>query len=81
MEIMPEMDRRSFHEDRVSYYEVDLIKSRDSHTALRFKLSNGDIIEGAIRWFDERALRIVRPDRTEVTVYMHAIIYFENMPK
>jgi len=37
---------------------------------------SGEVIEGAIRWYDHLALRLVQTDRTEVTVHLHAIAYY-----
>jgi len=56
---------------------VDMIKYRDNRTPLFIKLLTGDTLEGAIRWYDERALRLVQADRTEVTVFLQAIAYFK----
>jgi len=43
---------------------------------LTVKLMSGEVIEGAIRWCDNFALRLVQTDRTEVTVHLHAIAYY-----
>ena len=60
-------------QERVSSREVELIKYRDNRTALTVTLLSGETLEGAVRWYDEMALRLVLPDRSEVTVYLHAI--------
>ncbi len=46
-----------------------MIKYRDNRTALTVKLLTGETLEGAIRWYDDHAIRLVQADRTEVTVY------------
>ncbi len=68
--------RGTTREERISPREVDLIKYRDNRTALVVTLLNGETIEGAVRWYDDQALRLVQADRTEVTVYLHAVAYY-----
>lgn len=68
--------RGTTREERISPREVDLIKYRDSRTVLTVTLLNGEIMEGAVRWYDEHALRLVQADRTEVTLYLHAVAYY-----
>ena len=58
--------------------EVDLIKYRDNRTALIITLMSGEVMEGAVRWYDEQALRLVQADRSEVTVYLHAIAHYRG---
>ena len=68
--------RGTTREERISPREVDLIKYRDNRTVLIVTLLNGEIMEGAVRWYDEHALRLVQADRSEVTVYLHAVAYY-----
>ncbi len=68
--------RGTTREERISPREVDLIKYRDNRTVLIVTLLNGEIMEGAVRWYDEYALRLVQADRSEVTVYLHAVAYY-----
>lgn len=68
--------RGTTREERISPREVDLIKYRDNRTILTVTLLNGEIMEGAVRWYDEHALRLVQADRNEVTVYLHAVAYY-----
>jgi len=63
-------------DERLSPREIELIKYRDNRTLLTVKLMSGEVIEGAIRWCDNFALRLVQSDRTEVTVHLHAIAYY-----
>ena len=63
-------------EERLSPREVELIKYRDNRTALLVTLMTGETFEGALRWHDPLALRLVQPDRTEVTIYQHAISHY-----
>ena len=65
----------------ISAHEIELIKFRDNRTPLIFKLLGDVEIQGAIRWFDERVIRIVKDDRSEVTVYHHAIAYYSQLPR
>jgi len=77
MEISPaERLRGERHDERMSPREVELIKYRDNRTLLVVTLLGGDAVEGAIRWYDDRALRLVRPDRSEITVYFHAVAHY-----
>ena len=64
--------------DRISFREVELIKYRDNRTTLTVTLLGGEILEGAVRWYDDKALRLVLPDRSEVTVYLHAIATYRS---
>ena len=64
--------------DRISSREVELIKYRDNRTTLTVTLLGGEILEGAVRWYDDKALRLVLPDRSEVTVYLHAIATYRS---
>ena len=64
--------------DRISLREVELIKYRDNRTSLTVTLLSGEILEGAVRWYDDKALRLVLPDRSEVTVYLHAISTYRS---
>lgn len=61
---------------RISPREAELIKFRDNRTALTLKLMSGETLDGAVRWYDASALRLVQADRSEVTVYLHAIAYY-----
>ena len=63
-------------DERISPREVELIKYRDNRTLLAVTLMSGETIEGAIRWYDPLALRLVQADRSEVTVYLHAVAYY-----
>jgi sRNA-binding regulator protein Hfq len=65
----------------VSAHAVELIRYRDNRTQLIFKLITGEEFTGALRWFDDTVLRIVQEDRSEVTLYQHAIAYFRQQPR
>ena len=69
--------RGTTREERITPREVELIKYRDNRTALVVKLITGEILEGAIRWYDATALRLVLPDRMEMTVNRQAIAYYK----
>ncbi len=79
MDILTDSERRQIHrEERISHSEVEIIKFRDNRTPLVVKLVTGETLEGAIRWYDTRALRLVQSDRSEVTVYLQAIAYYRT---
>ena len=62
--------------ESISPREVELIKYRDNRTLLTVTLLSGETMEGAVRWHDHLALRLVQADRSEVTIYLHAIAYY-----
>lgn len=64
------------YEERISQSEIELIKYRDNRTPLLIRLITGEQLEGAIRWYDGRALRLILADRAEMTVYLQAIAYY-----
>ena len=64
--------------ERIALHEIELIKYRDNRTVLTVKLISGETLEGAIRWYDSVALRLVQPDRSEITVYRQAIAYYKT---
>lgn len=68
--------RGTTREERISPREVELIKYRDNRTMLAVTLLGGETLEGAVRWYDDQALRLVQADRTELTVYLHAVAYY-----
>lgn len=76
MEISEVERLRATREERISLREVELIKYRDNRTALVVRLVSGETLEGAIRWYDDRAVRLVQADRSEVTIHLHAIAYY-----
>ena len=63
-------------DERLSPREVELIKYRDNRTLRAVTLLSGEILEGAVRWHDPLALRLVQADRSEITVYFHAVAYY-----
>ncbi len=63
-------------DERLSPREIELIKYRDNRTLLTVKLMSGETLEGAIRWSDPLAIRLVQSDRSEVTIHLHAIAYY-----
>lgn len=64
--------------ERIPLHEIEMIKYRDNRTSLLIKLVTGETLEGAIRWYDDRTLRLVRSDRSEVTVCRQAIAYYHT---
>jgi len=82
MQTLSEMERAKLLrvEERISPREAELIKYRDNRTALVVKLITGEQLEGAIRWYDAHALRLVHSDRSEITVYLQAIAYYKVRP-
>ena len=74
---------RPQHEDRyerISQHEIELIKLRDNRTPLQLKLLTGEMLDGAIRWYDDKVIRLVQSDRSEMTVNRSAIAYYQTRP-
>ena len=63
----------ALEQERISPREAELIKYRDNRTTLTVTLLGGQTLSGAVRWYDDQALRLVQADRSEITVYLHAI--------
>jgi RNA chaperone Hfq len=62
----------------VLLHSAELIKFRDERRTIVFTLTGGEKIEGAIRWFDEMAIHITLADRNELTIFKHAILYYQG---
>ncbi len=58
--------------------EAEMIRARDERRAIEFTLVNGAVMEGIIRWYDDDTICIADENRSEVTVYKHAILYFRS---
>jgi sRNA-binding regulator protein Hfq len=72
---------RPAHEDRyerIPLHEIELIKYRDNRTDLVIKLITGETLEGAIRWYDDVAIRLVQSDHSELTLCRSAITYYRT---
>ncbi len=63
----------------VQLHNAELIKFRDERKILTVVLTNGDTVEGFVRWFDDQAVHLVisGPDRSETTVFKHAIVRYQ----
>ena len=55
---------------------AEMIKFRDTRKVLQFTLRNGQILEGAVRWYDAEAFHIVTDDRTELTIFKNAVLFY-----
>lgn len=77
MDTLSDAERLRLRDERIPPREVELIKFRDNRTPLVIKLVTGETLEGAVRWYDDRALRVVQSDRSEMTIYFHAIAYYK----
>lgn len=64
-------------ENSVLLHTAELIKYRDERKSLKFTLTTGMELEGVIRWFDHEAIHLVAPDRTEITLFKHAIVLYQ----
>ncbi len=65
-------------EARIGPREGEMIKFRDLHTPLVFRLTNGEKIEGRIEWCDSSAVRLLDDDGAAVTVFFHSIAYYKQ---
>ena len=64
-------------DERIPHHEIEIIKYRDNRTPLTIKLVTGETLEGALRWYDDWAIRLVQSDRSEITIFRHAIAYYK----
>ncbi|GAB4452720.1 MAG: hypothetical protein OHK0029_04160 [Armatimonadaceae bacterium] len=62
----------------VQLHASELIKYRDERRTLRFTLIGGETLEGAVRWFDDAAIHVVLADRNEITLFKHAILFYQT---
>lgn len=62
----------------VLLHTAELIKYRDERRMLVFTLLHGEPVEGTIRWFDEEAIHLVDAERSEVTLFKHAIASYRS---
>ena len=62
----------------ISLHSAELIKYHDERKALLSTLLGGENLEGVIRWFDDEAIHIVAPDRTEVKLFKHALAHYRT---
>jgi sRNA-binding regulator protein Hfq len=59
-----------------TFEEVKYLKNLiENHTPVRLKLSNDEIIDGTIEYFDARFLRITRDNAPNLFVFKHDIKY------
>ena len=61
-------------------HSAELIRFRDERKSLTFTLTNGETVEGFIRWFDDEAIHVVvsGAERSEVTLFKHAVIRYQT---
>lgn len=60
----------------IHLHTAELIKYRDERKSLVFTVLGGDSLEGFIRWFDDEAIHLVEPDRNEVTLFKHSVLFY-----
>ena len=60
-------------------HNAELIKFRDERKALVFTLTNGETLEGFVRWFDEETVHVViaGTERAETTIFHHAVVRYQ----
>jgi hypothetical protein len=58
---------------------AELSRFRDDRKTLSFMLLGGETQLGMVRWFDDQAIHIVTPDREEMTLFRHAILYYRKV--
>jgi len=57
--------------------DSEMIRARDERRSMVFTLTDGSILEGVVRWFDDEAICIGDENREETTVFKHAIRSFK----
>jgi hypothetical protein len=70
--------RSSEREERIAPNEIDLIKYRSSKTTVQFGLINSEHFEGKIVWYDGLAIKIIRADKSEVTILRRALAWYKT---
>jgi sRNA-binding regulator protein Hfq len=60
----------------VSLSSSTMIRLRDEKKTLAFTLTNGQTLQGLVRWFDDGAYHIALDDRTEITLLRSAVLYY-----
>jgi hypothetical protein len=79
VDLLNESEGRSPNrEERIAPHEIELIKYRTAKTTLFFRLSNSELIEGKIVWYDDVAIRIVQEDNSEITLLRQSILYYKT---
>ena len=70
----------------VPLHESELIKFRDERRTLLFVLSNGQTLEGTVRWFDQTVIHVLPTDsagtssasqQTGLTLFKHAVVHYQ----
>jgi hypothetical protein len=56
------------------------IKQMNNHVPLIFELINGETIKGRIEWYDEKCLKIRRPDGDNIILYKTHLKYLFKDP-
>ena len=61
----------------VQMHAAELIKFRDERQQIVFTLTTGERIQGSVRCFDDHAIHVVVQDQAGVTVFKHALAYYQ----
>lgn len=56
--------------------EVEIIALRDAKTRVHFKMVTGEVLEGAIAWYDEASFHVIAADGLETTIMMSAVAWY-----
>jgi sRNA-binding regulator protein Hfq len=62
---------------RVSPREMELRKFRESRVKVKFCLMTDEVIEGAVAWYDEHAVHVVKSETSEVTILFNVVSTYE----
>ena len=58
--------------------DSEMIRARDERRTVAFTLTSGTVIEGVVRWFDDNAVCVADANRDEITLYKHAILFYQG---
>jgi host factor-I protein len=73
---MPNSGKSSAKAPEQTFEEVKYLKQLiDRQTPVRLKLSDGEIVEGIIEYFDARFIRVTRGNAPNLFVFKHDIKY------
>jgi host factor-I protein len=76
MSVMPHTGKSGTKAPEQTFEEAKYLKQLiEKQTPVRLKLSNDEVIDGTIEYFDQRFIRVTREGAPNVFVFKHDIKY------
>lgn len=63
----------------VQISSAEMIRYRDERRPMQFMLSNGQLLEGAVSWFDDYTFHVVGTAAGDITLFKHSVIYYRPL--